>query len=72
MKRSYQHPLGPRPAFALEWERIEELQEAIRRYLEANWPLDISMVIEYNNLTERLEREEPPRINRLEKLTKCE
>lgn len=37
MKRSKKSPLGVRPRFVLEEERINELKEAIGRYLESNW-----------------------------------
>lgn len=55
MKRASKPPLGPRPKFVLEWERIKELQDAIQRTLKANWPLSADLVAEYNELTERLE-----------------
>ena len=61
MKRTCQPPLGPRPKFVVEWDRIVELQEAIRRALDANWPLSAETVAEYNELTERLEVEKPTR-----------
>jgi hypothetical protein len=57
MKRTKEPPLGPRPRFVLEWNRIKELQEAIRRTINANWPLDSELVMEYNELTERLDVE---------------
>lgn len=56
MKRTNIPPLGPRPRFVFEWERITELQEAIRRTLDANWPLTDELVGEYNELTEKLDR----------------
>ena len=59
MKRSNVPPLGPRPLFVLEWERIAELKEAIHRFTEANWPLPKDLTDEYNRLTERLEQESP-------------
>ena len=57
MKRTNTPPLGPRPRFVLEWERIDELKQAIHRYTEANWPLPPELVAEYNELTDRLELE---------------
>ncbi len=57
MKRANKPPLGPRPKFVLEWKRITELQEAIRRALEANWPLTDELVKEYNELVNNLDIE---------------
>ena len=69
MKRSNIPPLGARPRFVLEWERIEELKQAVLRFTEANWPLPADLVAEYNELTERLELEAPDS-EFLERLTK--
>ena len=72
MKRASQPPLGPRPKFVMEWERIKELQDAIQRTLNANWPLSADLVAEYNELTARLEVEKMDEhleyIDRLNKL----
>lgn len=59
MKKSYIPPLGARPRFVIEEERIKELQEAIKRFLTANYPLPREQVEEYNELTSKLETEEP-------------
>ena len=57
MKRSKKPPLGVRPRFLLDEDRINELKEAIVRYLTANWPIPDTIISEYNYLTEKLEVE---------------
>ena len=57
MKKTKQPPLGVRPRFFLDEERINELKEAIVRFLTANWPIPDTIISEYNYLTEKLEVE---------------
>ena len=58
MKRSHIPPLGPKPRYIIEEERITELKGAISRYLDANWPIPTAVIEEYNELTNRLPDEE--------------
>lgn len=64
MKRSKIPPLGVRPRFVVDEDRIRELEAGIGRFLEAKWPIPIGVVNEYNELVDKLEtegekREEP-------------
>lgn len=51
-------PLGVKPRWIIEEERIKELQDAIKRFLDTNWPIPDEIFKEYNALTERLDIEE--------------
>jgi hypothetical protein len=57
MKRSLRPPLGPRPKFVWQWERIVELREYMCRAIESNWPIDVEIVNEYNELTGYIPKE---------------
>lgn len=57
MKRSKVPPLGVKPRFIHEEQRIVELKEAIIRFVSANWPIPDIIINEYNELTENLEKE---------------
>lgn len=57
MKRSKRPPLGVRPRYLLDEERITELKGAISRYIKSNWPIPDNIINEYNELTERLDVE---------------
>lgn len=62
MKKSRIPPLGVRPSFIFtrqcKEQRIIELQEAICRYIKANWPIPMIIVEEYNELTNNLKTED--------------
>lgn len=62
MKKSKIPPLGVRPSFIFklqcEEQRIVELQEAISRFVKANRPIPMTIVEEYNQLTNNLEIED--------------
>ena len=68
MKRSKTPPLGVRPRFLLDEERINELKEAIGRFLESNWPIPDEITAEYNLLTEKLEEEGQDYVSRLARM----
>lgn len=57
MKRAKQPPLGPVPAFVYQERRINDLKQAILRHLEANYPIQIPWIKEYNSLVAILETE---------------
>ena len=68
MKRSKEPPLGVKPRYLLDEERINELKEAIGRFLDSNWPIPDEITVEYNYLTEKLEVEgENNLLRRMEK-----
>jgi len=54
LSKAKKPPLGTKPKFIKDGERITELKEAIIRYLQANWPIPEEFVTEYNQLTEAL------------------
>ena len=58
MKRSEIPPLGVRPRFVVDEDRIRELEAGIKRFLEAKWPIPNHIVNEYNELVKRLEAED--------------
>ena len=47
-------PLGAKPKYINDGQRIAELKEAIIRFLQSNWPIPEELVAEYNQLTEAL------------------
>ena len=58
MKKSRKPPLGPTPRFVYEENRIMELQDAIYRFIKANYPIPMFIIKEYNELTNRLKIED--------------
>ena len=58
MKQSKKPPIGVKPRYLVEEERIVVLQEAIERYLEANRAIPTVIFEEYNELVNRLDVEE--------------
>ena len=54
MKKTLKPPLGAKPRFLFEDERIAELKAAIARFLDTNWPIPVELVEEYNELTDKL------------------
>ena len=70
MKKSKIPPIGVRPYYIFEAEmleeRIKELKEAIKRFLDSNYPLPIKIVKEYNDLTAGLPKEETDELDELE------
>ncbi len=69
MKKSKIPPLGAIPLFAFEEqkkeERINELKEAVKRFLDANYPLPIQLVKEYSDLVRDLPTEEKDEFDKL-------
>lgn len=57
MKRAKIPPVGPIPTFIYQEKRINDLKEAIIRYLDANYPVQIPWIKEYNTLVAQLEVE---------------
>ena len=70
MKKSKIPPIGVRPYHIFEAEmmeeRIKELKEAIKRFLDSNYSLPIKIVKEYNDLTAGLPKEEMDELDELE------
>ena len=70
MKKSKIPPIGVRPYHIFEAEmieeRIKELKEAIKRFVDSNYPLPIKIVKEYNDLTAGLPKEEMDELDELE------
>ena len=70
MKKSKIPPIGVRPYYIFEAEmieeRIKELKEAIKRFLDSNYSLPIKIVKEYNDLTAGLPKEETDELDELE------
>lgn len=57
MKRPKQPPLGARPRFIFEEQRILELEGAIMRFVNSHWPIPMEFIEEYNELVGKLEQE---------------
>ena len=53
-------PLGVKPKYVHEAYRMRELQEAICRFIEANWPVPLEIVEEYNEISSKLPLEDEP------------
>lgn len=70
LKKSKIPPIGVRPYSIFEAsmmeERIKELKEAIKRFVDSNYPLPIRIVKEYNDLTAGLPKEEKDEFDELE------
>ena len=70
LKKSKIPPIGVRPYHIFEAsmmeERIKELKEAIKRFVDSNYPLPIKIVKEYNDLTAGLPKEETDELDELE------
>lgn len=49
-------PLGLRPRHIVELKRVEEIEAAMKRYLEYKKPIPIEWIEEYNELTARLKQ----------------
>ena len=54
MKKAKIPPLGAKPRFVREQERILELQDCFARFFKAYHPLPLEFVEEYNELVGRL------------------
>ena len=69
LKKSKIPPIGVRPYHIFEAEmmeeRIKELKEAIKRFLDSNYPLPIQLVKEYNDLVRDLPKEETDEVEQL-------
>jgi hypothetical protein len=46
-------PLGPKPKWVLEELRIQELKKVFRDFIDANYPIKLEWIEEYNELIER-------------------
>lgn len=46
-------PLGLKPRFLIEEERILEIRSAILRYIDDKFPIPIAWIEEYNELAKR-------------------
>lgn len=72
MKKSKIPPIGVRPYHIFEAEmieeRIKELKEAIKRFVDSNYPLPIKIVKEYNDITSVLPKEETDELDELEEI----
>lgn len=70
LKKSKIPPIGVRPYHIFEAEmmeeRIKELKEAIKRFLDSNYPLPIQLVKEYSDLVRDLPKEEKDEFDELE------
>ena len=51
-------PLGPKPRWVIEEERIKELKQVITNYMHANYPLPVDWITEYNELIQRNTKDE--------------
>lgn len=69
MKKSKIPPIGVRPYHIFEAEmmeeRINELKEAIKRFVDSNYPIPIKIIKEYNDLTAGLPKEEKDEFDEL-------
>lgn len=54
MKRAIKPPLGVKPRFVWDAERLQDLKDAMIRALSANWPLEPEWIEEYEELISRL------------------
>lgn len=48
-------PLGLRPRHIAEAQRMDEIKDAVRRYMDAGLPLPAEWIAEYNELATRKE-----------------
>lgn len=53
LERPIVPPLGPKPKWVIEEERIKELKQVITNYMHANYPLPADWITEYNELIQR-------------------
>ena len=58
MKRLKKPPLGIKPQFLVDEERITLLKEAIQRYMDANYPVPQEFIEEYNEKVGRLKEQD--------------
>ena len=49
-------PLGLRPKYIVDSERVEEISEAIKRYIDYKIPIPYNWLKEYNNLSESIKQ----------------
>lgn len=50
-------PIGVKPRFIHDEQRLDEIEKAIVRFAGARWPIPDEVTEEYNELAERLKRE---------------
>lgn len=50
-------PIGVKPRFIHDEQRLDEIEKAIVRFAGAHWPIPDEVTEEYNELAERLKRE---------------
>lgn len=53
-------PLGLTPSFVYKRERINEIIEAMNRYIQAEYPIPVKWIEEYNELVEGCNKRTPP------------
>jgi hypothetical protein len=53
LERKIAPPLGPRPKWVVEEQRIQELKKVFKDYIDANYPIKPEWIAEYNELIER-------------------
>ena len=58
LERPIVPPIGPKPKWVIEEERIKELKRVISNYIKSNYPLPADRITEYNELIQRNTKEE--------------
>ena len=58
IRRTTKPPLGVMPRFVADERRLEELKEAMMRFISANWPINVEWLTEYNEIIERYTKDE--------------
>ena len=58
IRRTTEPPLGVMPRFVADERRLEELKEAMIRFISANWPISVEWLTEYNEIIERYTKDE--------------
>ena len=58
MKRAKRPPLGAIPRFIMEERRINDLKAAFVRFMDANYPIPQEFIDEYNELVNKLPKED--------------
>ncbi|WP_419884857.1 hypothetical protein [Paenibacillus sp. B-A-8] len=48
-------PLGLRPRYIAEAQRMDEIKDAVKRYMDAGYPLPDEWIAEYNEIAKRRE-----------------
>jgi hypothetical protein len=53
LERKIAPPLGPKPKWVVEEQRIQELKKVFKDYMDANYPICPEWISEYNELIDR-------------------